>query len=140
MVRIRLRRMGARKKPFYRIVVTDKRSPRDGRFIETIGSYNPLTDPETVTLKHSRAAHWLSVGAQPSEAVARLLVKADLLDKEGKPIPYTAEEESAEAVAEEAVAEEEAEAVPVAESEASVAEGESATEEAETAADESESA
>ena len=71
MVRIRLRRMGAKKKPFYRIVVSDKRSPRDGRFIETIGTYDPLTKPETVTLQHARAAHWLGVGAQPSEAVAR---------------------------------------------------------------------
>ena len=79
MVRIRLRRMGAKKKPFYRIVVSDKRSPRDGRFIETIGTYDPLTKPETVTLQHARAAHWLGVGAQPSEAVARLLKGASLL-------------------------------------------------------------
>ena len=95
MVRIRLRRMGARKKPFYRIVVADKRSPRDGRFIETIGSYNPLTDPETVTLQHARAAYWLGQGAQPSDAVARLLKNAELLDEAGKPVPY--EEEPAEA-------------------------------------------
>jgi small subunit ribosomal protein S16 len=107
--------MGAKKKPFYRIVVADKRSPRDGRFIETIGSYNPLTDPETVTLQHARAAHWLSVGAQPSEAVARLLKNADLLDENGAPVPYVAEEQAEEqaeapaaeaAVAEASVAEE----------------------------------
>ena len=91
MVRIRLRRMGAKKKPFYRIVVADKRSPRDGRFIETIGTYNPLTDPETVTLVHERAAHWLSVGAQPSDAVARLLKSRNLLDEAGKPIQHTEE-------------------------------------------------
>lgn len=86
MVRIRLRRMGANKKPFYRIVVADKRSPRDGRFIETIGTYDPLTEPETVTLRSDRAAHWLSVGAQPSEAVARILRNQGLLDQAGKPI------------------------------------------------------
>lgn len=102
MVRIRLRRMGARKKPFYRIVVADKRSPRDGRFIETIGSYNPLTEPETVTLKHVRAAYWLGQGAQPSEAVARLLRKAELLDDAGKPIPYEEEPQEAPAETEEA--------------------------------------
>lgn len=80
--------MGAKKKPFYRIVVADKRSPRDGRFIETIGTYNPLTNPETVDLQHDRAAHWLSVGAQPSDAVARLLRTAKLLDEGGKPLPF----------------------------------------------------
>ncbi len=112
MVRIRLRRMGAKKKPFYRIVVADKQSPRDGRFIETIGTYNPLTDPETVDLQHDRAAHWLSVGAQPSDAVARLLRSAKLLDENGKPLPfdpsnYMVEEVApAEPAVEEAVAEE----------------------------------
>ena len=72
MVRIRLRRMGAKKTPFYRIVVTDKRSPRDGRFIESIGTYNPNTDPETVELKMDRAAYWLGTGAQASDGVVRL--------------------------------------------------------------------
>ncbi|MEM7131955.1 MAG: 30S ribosomal protein S16 [Chloroflexota bacterium] len=91
MVRIRLRRMGAKKKPFYRIVVAEKRSPRNGRFIETIGTYNPLTNPETVSLEHERAAHWLSVGAQPSDAVARILRNASLLGEDGKPLPYTPE-------------------------------------------------
>ena len=105
MVRIRLRRMGAKKKPFYRIVVSDKRSPRDGRFIETIGTYDPLTKPETVTLQHARAAHWLGVGAQPSEAVARLLKGASLLDDQGKPVPYEVPAEPvAQAVAEAPVA------------------------------------
>ena len=105
MVRIRLRRMGAKKKPFYRIVVSDKRSPRDGRFIETIGTYDPLTKPETVTLQHPRAAHWLGVGAQPSEAVARLLKGASLLDDQGKPVPYEVPAEPvAQAVAEAPVA------------------------------------
>lgn len=91
MVRIRLRRMGAKKKPFYRIVVADKRSPRDGRFIENIGTYNPLTNPETVEIKHDRAAYWLSVGAQPSDAVGRLLKKVTLIDDNGKPTPYDPE-------------------------------------------------
>lgn len=73
MVRIRLRRVGAKKQPSYRVVVADSRSPRDGRFVEVIGFYNPRTEPETVTIKEERALHWLSVGAQPSRAVARLL-------------------------------------------------------------------
>ena len=90
MVRIRLRRMGSKKKPIYRIVVAETQSPRDGRFIETIGTYNPLTNPETVTLEQDRAAHWLSVGAQPSDAVARLLRTAGLLGANGKPLPYNA--------------------------------------------------
>ncbi len=84
MVRIRLRRMGAKKKPFYRIVVADQRSPRDGRFIENIGTYDPLTDPPTVNVKTERAGHWLRVGAQPSEAVARLLKKTGITDESGK--------------------------------------------------------
>lgn len=87
MVRIRLRRMGAKKSPFYRIVVADKRSPRDGRFIETIGTYNPHTQPETVTLNMERAAHWLSVGAQPSDGVDRILKRLALIDANGNPLP-----------------------------------------------------
>ena len=75
MVKIRLRRVGAKKQPSYRVVVTDSRAPRDGRFIEAIGFYNPRTEPETVQIKEDRALHWLSVGAQPTEAVARLLGK-----------------------------------------------------------------
>jgi small subunit ribosomal protein S16 len=72
MVRIRLRRVGGKKQPSYRVVVADSRSPRDGRFVEVIGFYNPRTEPETATIKE-RALHWLSVGAQPSRAVVRLL-------------------------------------------------------------------
>jgi small subunit ribosomal protein S16 len=75
MVKIRLRRVGAKKQPSYRVVVTDSRAPRDGRFIEAIGFYNPRTEPETVQIKEDRALHWLSVGAQPTESVARLLDK-----------------------------------------------------------------
>jgi small subunit ribosomal protein S16 len=73
MVKIRLRRVGAKKQPSYRVVVTDSRSPRDGRFIEVIGFYNPRTEPETAMIQEDRALYWLSVGAQPTEAVTRLL-------------------------------------------------------------------
>lgn len=73
MVRLRLRRVGAKKQPSYRVVATDKESPRDGRFLEALGHYNPRTEPATITLKEDRIFHWLSVGAQPSEAVERLL-------------------------------------------------------------------
>lgn len=81
MVRIRLRRTGAKKQPSYRIVVADSRSPRDGKFIETIGFYNPRTEPPTVEIKVDRALYWLSQGAQPSEAVERMLRKKGILDK-----------------------------------------------------------
>jgi len=84
MVRIRLRRIGAKKKPTYRVVVADSRSPRDGRFIETIGHYDPRTDPPTVVIKEARAIYWLSVGAQPSEAVQRFFDKLSLKDKLAK--------------------------------------------------------
>lgn len=86
MVRIRLRRMGAKKSPYYRIVVTDQRSPRDGRFIETIGTYDPNTKPETVSLERERASHWLGLGAQPSDGVVRLLMREQLVDNKGKPV------------------------------------------------------
>lgn len=73
MVRIRLRRVGAKNQPSYRVVVTDSRSPRDGRFIESIGFYNPRTEPETFQLDEARALHWLNNGAQPSDSVIRLM-------------------------------------------------------------------
>ncbi|NLE46516.1 MAG: 30S ribosomal protein S16 [Chloroflexi bacterium] len=72
MVRIRLRRVGGKKQPAYRIVVTDQRAPRDGRFIESIGYYNPRTEPESVQIDEERALYWLGHGGQPSDAVARL--------------------------------------------------------------------
>ena len=72
-VRIRLRRVGSKKNPIWRIVVADKRSPRDGRSIETIGQYNAQTDPSTIVLDEERAKYWLDKGAQPSERVAGLL-------------------------------------------------------------------
>jgi small subunit ribosomal protein S16 len=72
-VRLRLRRVGARKDPVWRVVVADQRSPRDGRVIETIGHYNPQSAPSTVRIDCARADYWLARGAQPSQAVARLL-------------------------------------------------------------------
>ena len=79
MVKIRLKRMGMKKKPFYRIVVADERSPRDGRFIEEIGTYNPLTNPATVDLDNEKAAQWIKNGAQPTETVKSILKKNGVL-------------------------------------------------------------
>jgi small subunit ribosomal protein S16 len=81
MVKIRLRRIGAKHKPIYRIVVTDSKSPREGAFIEVIGTYNPLDDPETITLETERALSWLEKGAQPTETAYRLLAKVGVMDK-----------------------------------------------------------
>ncbi len=81
MVKIRLRRTGAKGKPNYRLVVADSRSPRDGAFIDIIGHFNPLTDPETVVINEEKARHWLSQGAQPTDTAARLLIKAGILEK-----------------------------------------------------------
>ncbi len=78
MVRIRLRRQGAKKQPMYRVVVADSRSPRNGRFIENIGFYNPRTEPATVNIKEDRLRYWLSVGAQPSESVLRVIRAAGI--------------------------------------------------------------
>ena len=75
MVKIRLRRMGAKRKPYYRIVVADSAAPRDGRFIEEIGTYNPLTDPSIVTVNAERAQYWIKNGAQPTDTVKALLKK-----------------------------------------------------------------
>lgn len=74
-VKIRLKRMGAKKSPFYRVVVADSRYPRDGRFIEEIGTYNPLTDPSTVNIDAEKAQKWLKNGAQPTDTVKVLLKK-----------------------------------------------------------------
>lgn len=81
MVKIRLRRTGARKKPTYRVVVTDSRAPRDGRFIEIIGHYNPRTEPRIVKIHEDRVLHWLSVGAQPTDPVKKLLRNLGTLDR-----------------------------------------------------------
>jgi small subunit ribosomal protein S16 len=81
MVRIRLRRIGAKAQPSYRLVATEKESPRDGRFLEILGFYNPRTKPATIQLKEDRIYDWLSKGAQPSESVERVLRSAGALDR-----------------------------------------------------------
>ncbi len=81
MVKIRLRRVGSKKKPSYRLVVADSRSPRDGAFIATIGHYDPLTDPETIVIDEEQALSWLKQGAQPTETAARLLAKVGIIPK-----------------------------------------------------------
>ncbi len=78
-VKIRLRRMGAKKAPFYRIVVADSRYPRDGRFIEQIGHYNPMTDPAEVVIDGEKAAQWIKNGAQPTDTVRALLKKQNII-------------------------------------------------------------
>jgi small subunit ribosomal protein S16 len=72
-VKLRLARVGSKKNPIYRIVAADERSPRDGKFLEIVGRYNPQTDPSTIVIDEERAKHWLSNGAQPTDAVKRLL-------------------------------------------------------------------
>jgi small subunit ribosomal protein S16 len=79
MVKIRLRRIGAKKNPFYRIVVSDSRNPRDGRFIEEIGTYDPLQNPAKITVDADRAKYWVQNGAQPTDTVRALLKKAEAL-------------------------------------------------------------
>lgn len=80
-VKIRMRRMGSKRKPFYRIVVADSRMPRDGRFIEEVGYYNPLTNPDEVKLEEDKIFDWLQKGAQPSDTVRSLLSKAGLMKR-----------------------------------------------------------
>ena len=121
MLRIRLRRVGKKKQPSYRIVVADSRSPRDGAFVERIGHYDPLIDPPAVTLDKERARMWLSRGAQPSDAVQRIfhwqrLFEEDAPETEEAPVAEAAETEAtetetpeAETVTEEAAEEETAE-------------------------------
>lgn len=97
MVRIRLRRVGARGQPSYRVVAADKESPRDGRFLEILGHYNPRTEPATIHLKEDRVYDWMSNGAQPSDAVVRLFKVTGLLDrferfKQGEDIEVLLEE------------------------------------------------
>ena len=81
MVKIRLRRVGSKKKPSYRLVVADSRAPRDGAFITIIGHYNPLTDPETIVIDEEKALSWLRQGAQPTDTAARLLAKAGIIEE-----------------------------------------------------------
>ena len=96
-VKIRLRRVGAKKQPSYRVVVADSRAPRDGRFIDVIGFYNPRTKPTTITINEDKARKWLGQGALPTESVASLLYRAGIVDmrsaryrKEGDVMPGTA--------------------------------------------------
>ena len=79
MVKIRLRRMGAKKSPFYRIIVADSRSPRDGRFIEEVGYYNPMTEPVTLKVEEEKVQKWLASGAQPTETVKSILTKSGII-------------------------------------------------------------
>ncbi len=137
-INIRLARGGSKKRPYYKIVVADARSPRDGRFIEKIGNYNPLLakdNEQRVQLDADRAKHWLSVGAQPTDRVARFLDAAGVLERsarnnpnKGKPGEKATEraEERATKAAEAAEAEAAAKAAPAADAEAPAADTEEA--------------
>ena len=94
MVRLRLRRMGAKKAPFFRVVAADASSPRDGRFIEVLGHYNPTKDPQIIELKEDRIRYWLGVGAQPSDTVLSLFRQKGLLSKTQDEDAQPAEAES----------------------------------------------
>ncbi len=108
MLRIRLRRVGKKKQPSYRIVVADSRSPRDGAFVERIGHYDPLIDPPAVTLDKDRARMWLSRGAQPSDAVQRIFKWQRLFEEDApEDDPVTAVAAPPEVVAAEEATEEE---------------------------------
>ncbi len=85
MLRIRLRRVGKKKQPSYRIVVADVRAPRDGAIVEQVGHYNPLTDPPTIVVDAEKVKHWLSVGAKPSDTVVRILQRQGVVEKTGSP-------------------------------------------------------
>ena len=109
MLAIRMTRHGTKKRPFFHIVVADSRSPRDGRFIEKLGTYNPLLPREhetRITLDKERIAHWLKVGAQPSDRVAKFLANAELMkprerrEQTKKPLPKAKAQERAKAAAE----------------------------------------
>ena len=98
MVKLRLTRVGKKKQPSYRLVAAPSRSPRDGRFIEILGHYNPLTHPPTVVFKEDRIVHWLKEGAQPTESVLQLLTTAGIWQNyTGKPVSYPAPKVKAEA-------------------------------------------
>jgi small subunit ribosomal protein S16 len=91
LLRIRLRRVGKKKRPAYRVVVADSRAPRDGAFIETLGLYDPLTDPATLDINEEKARKWLQQGAKPSETVAKLMIRQGLLPKKADESPPQAE-------------------------------------------------
>lgn len=92
MVTIRLRRTGKKKQPNYRLVVTDSRAPRDGRFIEVVGHYAPVRQPKVLEVKAERVRYWLGVGAQPSDTVVKLLKRVNVLDEQGKVVSAEAAE------------------------------------------------
>jgi small subunit ribosomal protein S16 len=150
MVKIRLMRLGKRKQPYYRVVVADSRSPRDGRIIENIGKYHPRAHPSVIDIDEERAVHWLRNGAQPSDPVKVLLQKTGIWERfsgEAPPAPKPEKRKKpeAEAVAEaptETPAEDEPEAQEAAgaptESEPAADEGEPAADEGEPAAEEGE--
>ena len=122
-LRIRLSRGGAKKRPYYRIVVTDSRNPRDGRFIERVGTYNPMLakdDENRVTLKEDRIKHWMGMGGLPSDRVARFLAAAGMMEKPA--IPNQTKQNKPKAKALERIAEKEAKAAEaIAEAEAAKA-------------------
>ena len=120
MIKIRLRRVGAKKQPSYRVVIADSRAPRDGRFIETVGFYNPRTEPPTIEIKEDRALYWLSQGAQPTDSVASLLNRLGTMErlarlKSGEPLDVLLAEAAA---AREQLTEEASEPEPELEAEA----------------------
>lgn len=94
MIKLRLRRMGAKKKPSYRIVVADARAKRDGRFVEIVGHYSPMTEPSTIVINNDRARYWLGQGAQPTERVAKLLKIRGITDADGKVVALESPAES----------------------------------------------
>lgn len=94
MVRIRLRRVGAKNQPSYRVVVADSRSPRDGRFIEIIGHYNPRVEPSVIVINKEKALAWMAKGAQPSESVYSLMARVGIVER--RPLPAGAQQPAAE--------------------------------------------
>ena len=129
MLKIRLRRTGARKKPSYRIVVAESTAPRDGKYVEIIGTYDPLTEPATIKIDGDRAKHWLGVGAQPTERVVKLMAREGLVEApvyapkaapaeaEAEPVAVAAAAPAASDDATEADASEDAEPVEAAKAE-----------------------
>jgi len=132
LLKIRLSRVGKKKRPAYRIVVADSRAPRDGANVEIIGHYDPLTEPPTIVINEERATHWLEHGAQPSEAVAKLLTRKSARDQEEEEPTPPAPESEAEAEPGAPEAKDEAERESTAAEAEGQAEQESTTAEAES--------
>ena len=99
MLRMRLRRMGSKKKPTYRVVIAESRSPRDGAFIDSIGHYDPRTEPSTIVINADRAKHWLANGVQPSDRVSKLLVIQGIIEKTEEKAAAAADEKAEPAAA-----------------------------------------